>query len=108
MKADEKQQAALLKALSHPVRLRILRLLRHGPCCASSTNAAIPVSQPNLSQHLRALREAGIIDFCQVGPKRCFYLCRPGLTGNLLDLLDREHPRIFKSPDDIKREAGKK
>lgn len=85
-------QASLLKTLAHPVRLEILRYLAKGPACAGTTNETIGISQPNLSQHLKALKGAGLID-CEIdGPKRCYFIIRPTLVQGLLNLLDAKHP----------------
>lgn len=87
---DEK--AALLKVIAHPIRLQILDFLREGPSCAGSANEAIGISQPNLSQHLKVLKDAGLVD-CRVdGQRRCYYIIRPSLVRVLLDLLDGDHP----------------
>ena len=90
---DFTEKAALLKVIAHPVRLEILAHLRKGPCCAGSANKAIAISQPNLSQHLKALKDAGLVN-CQVdGQKRCYFIIRPTLVTELLNLLDQEHPQ---------------
>jgi ArsR family transcriptional regulator len=90
-----KKFASLLKALGHPVRLKILENLIDGPCCASKANKKINISQPNLSQHLKALTETGIVDYRRVGTRHCFYITRPRLVKEILKalkLLDREIP----------------
>jgi ArsR family transcriptional regulator, arsenate/arsenite/antimonite-responsive transcriptional repressor len=51
-----------LKALGHPVRLGIaLRLAREGGTCACDFADIFGVSQPTVSQHLKVLREAGLV-----------------------------------------------
>ena len=55
-------KAALLKALSNPVRLCIVReLLRRGECNVSSMQHCLDISQSAVSQHLARLRDLGII-----------------------------------------------
>lgn len=86
------EQARLFKVLASPVRLEILRYLSKGPSCATLTNNAIKVSQPNLSQHLKALKDSGLID-CRIdGAKRCYFICRPKLIQSLLELLADQYP----------------
>ncbi len=88
------ESANILKVLGHPVRLKIINLLRHSPSCASDTNSEIPISQPNLSQHLKALREAGIIECASQGTKRCYYLCRPKLINDIFNTLKMDHEKV--------------
>ena len=73
MSKDDKNIADQLKVMGHPVRLRILRFLLSGPSCVALTNRNIDISQPNLSQHLKALTEAEILDFCKLGTKKMFF-----------------------------------
>ncbi len=97
---DKKNIANLLKVLGHPVRLRILHFLLKGPSCATLTNRNIAVSQPNLSQHLKALTDAGVLDFRKLGTKRCFYIIRPDFVKELLGLFDKDWKRVtFKKED---------
>ncbi len=100
--------ANLLKVLGHPIRLKIIHLLRHAPSCASETNAEIPISQPNLSQHLKALREAGIIECACHGTKRCYYLCRPELINDIFATLKIDHEKIKLDCDVLKAQMDKK
>jgi ArsR family transcriptional regulator, arsenate/arsenite/antimonite-responsive transcriptional repressor len=60
--AEEIDLAAMAKALSHPVRIRILRLLAGETCCfTGELTGLIPMAQSTISQHLKALKEAGLI-----------------------------------------------
>ena len=102
------ESANLLKVLGHPVRMKIINLLQHGPLCASDTNTEIPISQPNLSQHLKALREAGIIECACHGTKRCYYICRPKLINDIFNTLKTSHPKIELNCDKIKAQMNKK
>jgi len=103
--SDMEENAQRLKALAHPVRIEILRYLLEGPSCATLTNQAIPVSQPNLSQHLRALREAGLLRCCKAGARRCYYLSRPSLVKSLLGTLEEKHPEIIKEASELIKEV---
>ena len=55
------ETARIFKALAHPARVRLLRRLAEGECCVSEVEKCLGLSQPNVSQHLRILREAGLI-----------------------------------------------
>ena len=54
-------EAEIYRALGDPVRLRILALLRVREACVCELVARLPVSQPAVSQHLRKLRQAGLV-----------------------------------------------
>jgi DNA-binding transcriptional ArsR family regulator len=56
-----RQQAALLKAIGHPVRLQIVDLLRIEPECVCHISAALNKPQPYVSQQLAILRNARVI-----------------------------------------------
>lgn len=52
---------ALFKALSDPIRLRILAVLRHGEVCVCHIHEALDIPQPTASRHLAYLRRAGLV-----------------------------------------------
>jgi ArsR family transcriptional regulator len=55
--------AALLKALSDPVRLRLMSLIAAtDEACVCDLSTPFEVSQPTISHHLRVLREAGLVE----------------------------------------------
>ena len=57
--------AGMLKALSDPVRLRLLSVVashRGGEACVCDISADITVSQPTVSHHLKVLRTAGLLE----------------------------------------------
>jgi len=66
--------AEVLKALSHPTRLRIVDLLREGELCVSRLEELLGVPQPSVSQHLQRLRYAGLIDSERKGHLVCYRL----------------------------------
>lgn len=71
-----------VKALAHPVRLRILEILgRAGrPVCVCELEAALPVKQPTVSHHLRLLRRARLIDCEERGIWAYYSVRRKGLS----------------------------
>lgn len=75
-----------LKALAHPARLRILARLKDGECCANEAMKCLRVSQPNMSQHLKALKKAGLIVGRREGTKICYRLAGDRIA-NILNLL---------------------
>ena len=69
------QVARVFKALGHPARLHIVRLLaRRGTCICGDIVDELPLSQSTVSQHLAVLREAGIIIGEIQGPAVCYCL----------------------------------
>jgi ArsR family transcriptional regulator len=51
----------LFKALSHPVRRRIIEMLRKGPLASGDIAAAFDMSWPSITGHLNALKAAGLV-----------------------------------------------
>ena len=85
-----------LRALSDPVRLRIVRTLaRNGEQCCG--DCGIPMPKPTLSHHFKVLREAGIIRVRLDGTQRCISLRRPDVDVRFPGLLDSvlEAPEPF-------------
>lgn len=69
----EIELATLAKALSHPVRVRIVRLLvARGGLPSGKIAAAFPLAQSTVSEHLRLLRESGLINMDADGPRSIY------------------------------------
>ncbi|MCO6477832.1 MAG: winged helix-turn-helix transcriptional regulator [Phaeodactylibacter sp.] len=67
---DEKQLATFAKAMGHPVRIQILKLLNEQACCyTGDLTESIPLAQSTISQHLKVLKEAGLIQGEIMPPK---------------------------------------
>lgn len=65
--------AAACKALSHPARLAILQILaRQGSCICGEIVDVMPLSQATVSQHLKVLKEAGLVNGRIDGPRSCY------------------------------------
>lgn len=70
---DELEMAQFAKALGHPVRIKILMLLESQSCCfTGEMTTIIPLAQSTISQHLKALHEAGLIQG-EISPPRVKY-----------------------------------
>jgi len=73
--AFEHELAALTKAVGHPARVRILRLLAERPDCVCGTIVdEVGLAQSTVSQHLAVLKEAGLIQGEVDGPRVCYCL----------------------------------
>lgn len=70
--------AELLRALAHPVRLRIVDLLEGGELCVKRLEQLLGVSQSSVSQHLSRLRYAGLIESERRGHLVCYRLVGAG------------------------------
>jgi len=65
--------ALLAKALGHPVRIRILRLLlERRECVCGDLVDQLPLAQSTVSQHLKVLRQAGLVHGEIDGPRTCY------------------------------------
>jgi DNA-binding transcriptional ArsR family regulator len=60
-KSGYKRQAELFRALSHPVRLRVLDILARQEACVCHLTAILGQRQPYVSQQLATLRDAGLV-----------------------------------------------
>ena len=70
---DFESLAIACKALSHPARLEILHTLaRRGACFCGEIVDVMPLSQATVSQHLKTLKNAGLITGETDGPKSCY------------------------------------
>jgi ArsR family transcriptional regulator len=88
---DQSEIAAILfKALSEPVRVRLMSLIashRDGEASVSELAEFFDVTQSNISHHLRALREAGLV-IARKRPPWTFYRADPRTLTFLSHLLD--------------------
>jgi ArsR family transcriptional regulator len=78
---DDDTLAAMAKAIAHPVRIAILRLLDHRETCMTGDVVAeLPLAQSTVSEHLRILREAGLIQGEIEGPRTRYCVNPEGLA----------------------------
>ncbi len=85
----EERLAELTKALGHPLRVRILRILaKRKTCICGELVDELPVAQSTVSQHLKMLKEAGLIQGEIDGPRIC-YCIAPQALEELKELVGR-------------------
>ena len=71
----DEEVLTLLRAVANPARFRILQILKErGECQCGPLNADLPIAASTLSQHLKVLREAGLVEGTVDGPAICY--CR--------------------------------
>jgi DNA-binding transcriptional ArsR family regulator len=77
-----------LAALADPTRRQVFERLRSGPQPVGAIARGMPVSRPAVSQHLKVLKEAGLVSDRPEGTRRVYYIDPHGL-GALRGWLDR-------------------
>ena len=70
-----------LDVLGDPTRRRIFERLRGGPLAVGELADGLPVSRPAVSQHLRVLKEAGLVVDRKDGARRLYEVAPDGLIG---------------------------
>jgi ArsR family transcriptional regulator, arsenate/arsenite/antimonite-responsive transcriptional repressor len=71
--AADEELALLAKALGHPARVQIMRLLaRRSACICGDIVDELPLAQSTVSQHLKVLKEAGLVKGEIDGPRVCY------------------------------------
>jgi len=84
---DQKRTAELMKALGHPARIAIIELLaQRETCICGDITEELPLAQSTVSQHLKALKTAGIIKGEVDGVRVCYCLNEEGIK-EIKDLL---------------------
>jgi DNA-binding transcriptional ArsR family regulator len=96
-----------LAVLADPTRRQVFERLRAGPRPVNKLAAGLPVSRPAVSQHLKVLKEAGLVEERSEGVRRIYSLRREGLLelrgwldsfwGNALDAFKLEAERSYKA-----------
>ena len=86
---EDERLALQLKALAHPARLAIIDVLAaRGTCVCGEIVGVMPLAQATVSQHLKVLKEAGLLHGTVDGPRSCYCLNHPALA-ELRALLDQ-------------------
>src|SRR5689334_12106395 len=71
--------ARLISALADPTRRAVLERLKEGPRPVGEIAQGLPVTRPAVSQHLKVLKEAGLVSDRSVGTRRIYYIDPKGL-----------------------------
>ena len=99
-------EADLFRVLADPTRRAVLERLAGGEMTVSDIKAGFSVSQPAISQHLAALRAAGLVSERREG-RFAYYRAEPEALDPLIDWIDRYRAfwpaRIDKLKDLVKR-----
>jgi len=90
--SEHNQIANWAKAIAHPARIAILEhLIKTGSCVCGDMVKKLPLSQATVSQHLKAMKEAGIIKGEVEGTYRCYCL-----NGDECKKLGQSFIKLFK------------
>lgn len=88
--AEQNQLAAMAKAMAHPARIAIIQyLMKKGTCVCGDIVDQLPLSQSTISQHLKEMKKAGIIQGNVEGTFTCYCLdtdCCSGLKNSFAKL----------------------
>jgi ArsR family transcriptional regulator len=85
--SSDVELARLAKALGHPARVAIVRrLLAHGECVCGEIVEGLPLAQATVSQHLKVLKQAGLISGEVDGPRVC-YCVNPKMVLRIKELI---------------------
>ncbi|MCP4090563.1 MAG: helix-turn-helix transcriptional regulator [Gammaproteobacteria bacterium] len=91
----EQETAAIAKALAHPARVAILKVLaKYQSCLCGEVVAELPLSQSTVSQHLKELRTAGLIKGKQDGPSVTY-----SIDKGALDKAGKKMKKFFSKID---------
>ena len=74
---DYVKESGILKALAHPVRLRIVEGLIKHECNVDKITRALKIPQSTVSQHLALLKSRGIVSLRKEGVKTCYRVVDP-------------------------------
>ena len=80
------QSVKIMKALSHPARIKIIQILLKNQCNVTHLEKSIGISQSGVSQHLRVLRLSGILEPKRIGKEICYEITTPKIR-KILDVL---------------------
>ncbi|MCF6343644.1 MAG: metalloregulator ArsR/SmtB family transcription factor [Devosiaceae bacterium] len=83
--SSDKNLAFAFRAFAHPARLNILRVIaqkcgggdknKNNTCCCTDVTKYIDLAQSTISQHIKVLLEAGLIERKSEGTKNCYSIC---------------------------------
>jgi DNA-binding transcriptional ArsR family regulator len=72
---QDEELADVMRALGHPVRLSILRILANqSDCCCTDVTECLPLAQSTVSQHIKVLLDAGLVERIAKGTRNCYSL----------------------------------
>jgi len=91
-KMQDDEFADVMRALGHPVRLSILRILaeKRSDCCCTDVTECLPLAQSTVSQHIKVLLDAGLVQRSPKGTRNCY-----SLNSDRLDAMNGAFAGLF-------------
>lgn len=91
------RSAEIARAMGHPARIAILKILMDRQTCfCGDITEILPLAQSTVSQHLKALKEAGLITGTVEGVKTCYCLSPEGIS-ELNSLMTELSSELYKT-----------
>jgi ArsR family transcriptional regulator len=103
---NHRVKAEFFKVLGHPVRVRILELLRDGERSVGDLQAALEIDSSGTSQHLGALRRQGLLESRREGTS-VFYRVKDPRTFRILELARQILTSYFEDAQALLGELGR-
>ncbi|MGE5423557.1 MAG: ArsR/SmtB family transcription factor [Ignavibacteriales bacterium] len=97
---------AVFKAIGEPTRLKIIKLLSHRELCVCDLEEAMQMSQPRISQHLKVLKHAGIVNERKEGQRTICSLNEIALNTTIhefLQFIDKPIEQIPEMEEEVAR-----
>lgn len=98
----EDMEVKIYKALAHPIRLKIVKKLAVQSMCVCEMNEDVEFSQSNLSQHLKILKDAGIV-YCEKEGVRINYYIK---DRNIIGVLNSVEKLMIKQIRELNEKLG--
>ncbi len=95
--------AEILKALSHPVRLKIVDLVRDEPLSVGELQKELGLAQATVSQHIKVLKNAKILECRPIGTQKYYKVGHPGVRSLLGCLAQCQRHCIEKARELLER-----
>lgn len=89
----------VMKALSDPNRVKIVKMLQHRAMCVCEIQAALEISQPSVSKHLRILGEAELVDYSKDGLWVNYHLSDGGKSPYVASIMGNLRHWLEDDPD---------
>lgn len=99
--------AGILKALGEPTRLKIVKFLSLRELCVCELEVILDISQPRVSQHLRVLRQAGIVKERKVKQKAYFSLVPSVLNMTIIEPFDAIMRKSLEEIPELAQEGSR-